>query len=123
MKNNQDDDLNDNKLSNDNSITINQNPTLENHVANQKYVDNSTVDENVLRFNQTLENYLKISVGNVTYNLTKYDKIQITDTTIIKSGNSQSTVLPYWRVICNDRINNGKISKIHKNNTNKQSNW
>ena len=39
-------------------------------------------------FNQTLQNYLKVSVGNDIYNLTKYDKIQLTDITIIKTPNT-----------------------------------
>ena len=39
VKNNQDNDLNDNKLTNINSITINNNPTDNNHFSNKKYVD------------------------------------------------------------------------------------
>ena len=35
------------------------------------YDESSTL----VRFNQTLQNYLKVSVGNDTYNLTKYNKI------------------------------------------------
>ena len=35
-----------------------------------------------LRFDQTLENYLEVSVGNDIYNLTKYGKIQITVSTL-----------------------------------------
>ena len=42
------------------------------------FYDESTI---LLKFNQTLPNYLKVSVGNDTYNLTKYNKIQITDIT------------------------------------------
>ena len=60
----------------------------------------------LLKFNQTLQNYWKVSVGDDTYNLTKYDKIQITDTTVIKKGNGQY-LLPRWKVICNDKNNNG----------------
>ena len=41
------------------------------------YDESSTL----VRFNQTLQNYLKVSVGNDTYNLTKYNKISITDIT------------------------------------------
>ena len=37
--NNQDNDLNDYKLTNINSITINNNPTDDNHVSNKKYID------------------------------------------------------------------------------------
>ena len=71
VKNNQDNDLNDNKLTNINSITINNNPTDDNHVSNKKYIDNELDKNTIVRFNQTLENYLKVSVGNDTYNLTK----------------------------------------------------
>ena len=47
-------------------------------------------------------------------NLTKYNKIQLTDITTIKSGNSGGYLLPYWRVICNDKSNNGKIQNFIK---------
>ena len=40
-----------------------------------------------------LENFHKVSVGNDVYNLTKYDKIQITDTTINKYSNIQTRLL------------------------------
>ena len=62
VKNNQDKDLNDNKLTNKISITINNNPTDDNHVSNKKYIDNELDINTILRFNQTLQNYLKISV-------------------------------------------------------------
>ena len=39
VKNNQDNNFNDNKLTNINSITINNKPTEDNHVSNKKYVD------------------------------------------------------------------------------------
>ena len=47
----------------------------------KKIVDDSFRESTIVTFNQTLENYLNSSVGNDTYYLTKYDKIQITDTT------------------------------------------
>ena len=40
VKNNQDNDFNDNKLTNIDSITVNRNPTSDNEVANKKYIDN-----------------------------------------------------------------------------------
>ena len=88
VKNNQDNDLNDNKLTNLDSNTVNKNPDLDKELANEKYVDDSVREGNILRFNPTLENYLKVSVGNDTHNLTKFDKNQITDTTIIKNPNN-----------------------------------
>ena len=39
VKNNQDNDLNDNKLTNINSITVNRNPTSDNELSNKRYVD------------------------------------------------------------------------------------
>ena len=83
VKNNQDNNLNDNKLTNLDSIQVNRNPSLDNELINKKYLDVELDKNTIVRFNQTLENYLKISVGNDTYNLTKYNKIQLTDTTII----------------------------------------
>ena len=68
----------------------------------------------MLRFNQTLTNYLKVSIGNNTYNLTKYDKIQLTDTTVLKAGNTGGYLLQNWNIKCNDKNNNGKISNFVK---------
>ena len=114
VKNNQDNDLNDTKLTNIYSITINNNPIDDNHVSNEKYIDSELDTNTIDRFNQTLENYLKISVGNDTYNLTKYNKKQITDTTVIRVGNIRSMGLPYWKCICNNKNNNGKITNFIK---------
>ena len=38
------------------------------------------------------------------------DKIQNTDTTIIKTGNSGGYLLPNWKFICNDKNKNGKLT-------------
>ena len=83
VENNQDNDLNDKKLTNVDSITVNRKPTSDSEVSNKKYIDDEVDKNTLVRFNQTLQNYLKVSVGNDTHNLTKYDKIQITDTSII----------------------------------------
>ena len=64
VKNNQDNAFNDNKLTNINSIILNNNPTDNNHVSNKKYVDDEVDKNTILKFNQTLENYFKVSVGN-----------------------------------------------------------
>ena len=114
VKNNQDNDLNDNNLTNIKSITINNNPTDDNHVSNKKYIDDELDKHTIVRFNQTLQNYLKVSVGNDTYNLTKYNKIQLTDTTTMKAGNTGGYLLPYWKIICNDKNNNGKKQNFIK---------
>ena len=107
--NDQDTEFDNNKLSNLDSITVNRNPNLDNELSNKKYVDDSIGEGTLLRFNQTLQNYLKVSVGNDTYNLTKYDKIQIIDTTEIKYPNIGSDLLQKWNIKCNNKNNVSKV--------------
>ena len=67
---------------------------------------------------------MKVSVGNDTSNLTKNDKIQITDTTSIKYPNTGGYLLQNWNIKCNDRNNTGKIQKIIKSTkTNYRIQW
>ena len=120
--NDQDNEFDNNKLTNLDSITVNRNPNLDNELANKKYIDDGLDKNTVLRFNQTLQNYLKVSFGNDTYNLAKYDKIQITDTTIIKYPNTGGYLLQNWIIRCFDKNNDGKIENFIKINKNKFSN-
>ena len=108
--------FNDNKLINLGSTTVNRNPNKNNELANEKYVNDSLGGGNFLRFIQTLQKCLKNSVGNVVYNPTKYDKIQITDITIIKTPSTGGYLLQQWYIKCNDqRIReNTKVYKISK---------
>ena len=53
VKNNQDNDLNDNNLTNIDSITVNREPTSDNEVSNKKYVDDEIDKNTLVRFNQT----------------------------------------------------------------------
>ena len=114
VKNNQDNDLNDKKLTNLDSISVNRKPSSDNELSNKKYVDDSIEEGTLLRFNQTLQNYLKVSVGNDTYNLTKYDKIQITDTTEMRYPNIGSDLLQKWNIKCNNKNNQAKITDFIK---------
>ena len=114
VKNNQDNDFNDNKLTNIDSITVIGNPTSDNELANKKYIDGELDKNAKVRFNQTLQIYLKVSVGNDTYNLTKYDKIQLIDTTIMKSSKTGGYLLQNWVIKCNDKNNKGKVSNFIK---------
>ena len=84
MFNDQDNEFVNNKRTKLDFFTVNRVPSSDNELANKKYIDDSIGEETLLRFLQTLENYLKVSVGNYTYNLIKYDEIQIIDTTIFK---------------------------------------
>ena len=74
------------------------------------YDESSTL----VRFNQTLQNYLKVSVGNDTYNLTKYNKISITDITKITFPNSGDALLQKWKFYCNNKNNQSRISDFIK---------
>ena len=74
------------------------------------YDESSTL----VRFNQTLQNYLKVSVGNDTYNLTKYNKISITDITEIKFPNSGNALFQKWKIYCNNKNNQSRISDFIK---------
>ena len=114
VKNNQDNDFNDNELTNINSIIIKNNPTDDNHVCNKKYIDEEIDKNTIVRFNQTLTNYLKISVGNDIYHLTKYNKYYLTDITSMISPNSGSYLLQRWLIESKDKNNNGKISNFIK---------
>ena len=114
VKNNQDNDFNDNKLTNIDSIQVNRNPSLDNELANKKYIDDELDKNTVLRFDQTLQNYLKVSVGNDTYNLTKYNKISITDITEIKFPNSGDALLQKWTIHCNNKNNQSRINDFIK---------
>ena len=66
------------------SITVKRNPSLGNELSNKKYIDYELDKNTFLRFNQTLSNYLKVSVGNDTHNLTEYNKIHLIDVTEIR---------------------------------------
>ena len=94
VKTNQDKYLNVNKITNINSITVNRNLSSDNEVSNKNYVDDSIAEGTIVRFNQTLENYLKVSVGNDTYSLSKNDKIHLIDVTKMRWSNIGKDLLP-----------------------------
>ena len=85
---------------------------MRKRIINEKNVDDSIGEGTLLRFHKTLTNYIKVSVGNDTYNLTKYEKTHIPDTTIIKYPNTGGYLLQNWVIKCNDKINNGKIQNF-----------
>ena len=68
----------------------------------------------LVRFNQTFQNYLKVSVGNDTYNLTEYNKISITDITEIKFPNTGNALLQKWKIYCNNKNNQSRINDFIK---------
>ena len=56
VKNNQDNDFNDNKLLNLDSVVVNRSPTLDNELSKKKYIDDEFDKNTIVRFNQTLSN-------------------------------------------------------------------
>ena len=56
MFSDQDNDFNNSKLPNLDSVTVNRNPHLDNELSNKKFVDDSIGEGTIARFNQTLEN-------------------------------------------------------------------
>ena len=114
VKNNQDNDLKDNKLIKLDSISVIRKPSSDNELASKKYVDDEPNKNTVLRFNQTLQNYLKVSVVCVTYNLTKYVKIPITDTTEMRYANIGSDLLQKWNIKRKNKINQYRITDFIK---------
>ena len=53
-----------------------------------------------------------MSVGNGTYNLTTYDKIQLIDLTEIRSPNISSDLLPKWRIKSLQQNNGAKVGNF-----------
>ena len=74
-------------------MTVDRDHSSDNDISTKKYIDNQLHKKTIVRFNQTLQYYLKVFVGNDTYNLTKYTKIQLTDTTLRKAPNSGGYLL------------------------------
>ena len=114
VKSNQDNDLNDKKIKSLDSITIKRNPSSDKEVSKKEYIDDELDKNTIVRFNQTLQNYLKVSIGNDIYNLSKFDKIQLSDITTMKAGKTGGYLLPYWTIICNDKNNNCNIQNFIK---------
>ena len=101
-------------LTNLNSVTVNREPSSDNEPANKTYIDNSKEEGTVVRFNQTLQNYLKVSIGKDFNNLTKTNRIQITDTTVIKYLNTDGYLPQQWNIKSNDKNRIGKTQNFIK---------
>ena len=114
MFNDQDNEFDIIKLTNLDSVTVNGNSSADGELSSKKYVDDSIREGTILRFNQTLTNYLKVSLGNDTYNLTKYDKIQTFDKTEIKFPNIGSDSIQKWYIKSNTKNNISKVSDFIK---------
>ena len=97
VKSNPDANFNDNILLILDCVTVNRNQSSDNELANKKFDDESLSGGVVLKFNQSIDNHLKVYVGNDTYILTKHDKLQITDTKTYKFPNQGPYLLRNWQ--------------------------
>ena len=75
--NDQDKEFDNDKLTNLDSITVNRDPIVDNELSTKNYIDDESNKNTIVRFNQTLQFYLKVSVGIETNDLTKYDEKKI----------------------------------------------
>ena len=66
VENSQNNDFTDNKIKNIDSITVIKNRTSDNELANKKNIVDELDTNTIVIFNQTLQNYLIVSVGNET---------------------------------------------------------
>ena len=67
MFNDQDDEFDNVKLTNLDSITVNRNTTTDNDVSTKKDIDDELNKNTILRFNQAQGNYLLVSDGDDDY--------------------------------------------------------
>ena len=91
--NDQDNEFINEKLEVLNIVTFNRNQTSDDEPSDIKHVDDSIGERSILKFNQTLQKYLKVSVGNTFYSITKYIEQNFTGTTIKKYPNQKKFLL------------------------------
>ena len=80
----------------------------------KKDVDDQLDKNTTLRFNQSLQNYLKASVSQTDYNLTLYNRFKNTDTTISKDSKQDGYLLQQWNIECIEKIDRVKITNFVK---------
>ena len=112
VSNDQDNEFDNQKLTDLDSLTVIRNPSFDKQLSIKKYVDDSIGEGTIVSLSQALENCLKVSVGKEGYILTKYNNIQVTDTTFIKNPNSGKSLLQQLNTKCNDKNGNGKLQNF-----------
>ena len=115
VKKNEDNDFNDNKLTNLNSITINNNATDDNQASNKKNIDEELDKNTIVRINdEPNDKYLQVHINNSPYNLQIYNKTQIFDTTKLIFPNTGTDLLQNWEKISSNRYGEGTPSDFVK---------
>ena len=108
----QDNDFENKRLTKLVSISVNRDPSSDNELTKKEYVDDSIGEGSILRFDQTLQNYLKISIVDAMYDLTKYDKQDFRHTTVTENPNRGRYLLQHWNIECNDKNKIGKKPEL-----------
>ena len=111
------------KLTKLDSISVTTDPSSDNELANRKYVDDSLRKGTFLRFNRSLQNYLKVSVGHTMHILKKNLEQNFIDTTKNKVHNQGGYLLEQRNIGCNDKNINGKIQNFILINKKKFANF
>ena len=84
VKNKQVKSLNDNKITILDSVIVNKIPILDNELANRKHVDDEICKDTIVRFNQTLQSFLKVTVNGIVFNLRKKTNNKFLTSQLIK---------------------------------------
>ena len=82
-----------------------------------KYIDDELDKNIILRFIQSLQNYLKLSIGNDTNKLTKQNKINITVLTEMRNPNTGQSLSQKWTLNCLNKYYNAKLNTFLKSTT------
>ena len=67
LYNDQDKDSDNNKLTTFDSLTVSRNPTIDKELSKKNFVDDSIGEASILKFNQTLQTYLRLSADDIVY--------------------------------------------------------
>ena len=112
--NGQDSECDKDKLTGVDSVPFNRNPNSDNELAIKKDIDDSLGEGTILRFDQSLQNYLEASVGKSVYFLAKYDRIQKTVISFVNFPNTGGYLLQQWFLKRKDKYNKGKTSSLKR---------
>ena len=115
VKNNQDNNFNNNNMTNVRSIQINDSAINDKSVIKIKSLDDELDIDTIVRLNDNSnDRYLQVHVNNTPYNLQIYNKTQLIDNTKMIFPNTGNDLLQNWKIICNNRNNEGKPSDFIK---------
>ena len=83
-------------------ITNNRNPSTDEEFVERKYFVIALGEGTIPKLNHTLENYLRVSVGDSVFIFKTYNGEQILDTRTFENPFSGGYLLPVWNIECRD---------------------